>query len=174
MRGNGEVTVPTVGVGLGRTLIIWALSSSIAQAQQAAGSSDTGARQFVGTWRLVSLEGDSLSLLARRGDHPMGYLYYDATGHMAVQIQPDRSRPSWPPTRVPSQAEALEAVTGYVAYFGTYQIDSRARSVTHHREGALNLDLIDYVRRYEFDGPDRLSLMPVDRPGIRLVWERVK
>lgn len=166
--------MPSIGVTLGRIVILCALSASIAQAQKAADSSTVDARQFVGTWQLASLQGDSLSVLARRGAHPTGYLFYDSTGHMAVQIKPDRARPSWPPTRVPTPAEAFEAVNGYVAYFGTYQVDTRARTVTHHREGALNLDETDYVRRYEFDGPDRLVLTPVSRPGIRLVWVRVK
>ena len=63
---------------------------------------------------------------------------------------------------------------GYVAYFGTWSIDEQAGTVTHHREGALNFDVVDYVRRYSFDGKDHLTLAPVDRPGLSLLWERVK
>ena len=70
--------------------------------------------------------------------------------------------------------QALDVVTGYAAYFGTYSVNEKAQTVTHHREGALNLDVVDYVRRYEFDGNGRLILVPVERPGNRLVWERVK
>ena len=138
----------------------------------AARAQDSDTQRFIGTWRLVSIQGDSLSHLAR-GDHPTGYIYYDATGHMAVQIQPDRKRPSWSSTKSLSGEEAVEALTGYTAYFGTYTVDPGARTVTHHREGALNLDVVDYVRRYQFEGADRIALMPVDRPGYRLVWERV-
>lgn len=132
------------------------------------------AQKFVGTWRLVSIQADSLGALARSGNHPTGYIYYDATGHMAAQIQPDRQRPSWTPRKPPTPEQAREAVTGYTAYFGTYKVDPATRTVTHHREGALNLDVVDYVRRYEFLAGDRIALMPVDRPGLRLVWERVK
>ena len=138
------------------------------QAQQ------TDAQKFIGTWRLISIETDTLGRLARRGANPTGYIYYDATGHMAAQIQPDRKRPSWGSGKTPSGEEALEAVTGYVAYFGTFKVDPAARTVTHHREGALNFDVVDYVRRYEFLAGDQIALMPVDRPGYRLVWERVR
>jgi hypothetical protein len=61
-----------------------------------------------------------------------------------------------------------------VAYFGTYVVDEPARTVTHRREGALNFEIRDYVRRYEFIGAKRLALTLVDRPDIRLVWERVE
>ena len=129
--------------------------------------------QFIGTWRLVSLSGDSATLL-RVGRNPTGLIVYDGSNHMAVQIQPDRQRTSWSPSRSPTASEALDAVVGYVAYFGTYAVDTRSQTVTHHREGALNLDAVDYVRRYEFLPNGRLALTPVDRPGVRLVWERVK
>lgn len=129
--------------------------------------------RFVGTWRLVSFSSDSQTM-ANRGAHPVGLIIYDATGHMAVQIQPDRRRASWPQRSLPTPQQALDAVVGYTAYFGTYTIDEKAGTVTHHRQGALNFDLADYVRRYEFDSTGRLVLVPVDRPESRLVWERVK
>lgn len=127
--------------------------------------------QFIGTWRLVSIQGDSASML-NRGSRPTGYIYYDATGHMGVQIQPDRKRPSWQ-SRTPTPDQVYEAARGYTAYFGTWSLDEKAGTVTHHREGAINLDVVDYVRRYSFNG-NRLSLAPVDRPGLVLVWERVR
>lgn len=147
--------------------IFWILGVPL-QAQQG------DAQRFIGTWRLISIQGDSVTGLARRGEHPTGYIYYDATGHMAAQIQPDRKRPSWSGGKTPSGEEALDALTGYVAYFGTFKVDPAAHTVTHHREGALNFDVVDYVRRYEFLAGERIALMPVDRPGLRLVWERVK
>ena len=128
--------------------------------------------RFIGNWRLVSIQGDSVSA-RNRGARPTGYIYYDGTGHMAVQIQPDRKRPSWPGGQAPTPDQLAEAARGYTAYFGTWTVDEKAKTVTHHREGALNLDVVDYVRRYTFDG-DRLTLAPVDRPGLELVWERVK
>lgn len=149
-----------------RGLFLLAFLCSTLEAQ---GSS---ASQFVGTWRLVSVDGDSV-VRSRIGPRPTGVIMYDAAGHMAVQIQPDRRRAAWP-SGTPTAAEALDAVVGYTAYFGTYAVNDRARTVTHHREGALNLDVVDYVRRFEFQNGGRLLVLtPVDRPGLRLVWERV-
>jgi Lipocalin-like domain len=155
------------------TLVALICSTSSTSAQPASKTAGAAAH-LIGTWRLVSLQSDSASHLVNRGPHPIGLIYYDSTGHMAVQIQPDRRRASWPPTQLPSPQQAADAVNGYTAYFGTYSIDEKAHTVTHHRAGALNLDVVDYVRRYEFDGNDRLTLIPVDRPGTKLVWERVK
>jgi hypothetical protein len=127
----------------------------------------------VGTWRLISIDGDSATL-RRVGAHPTGIIIYDATKHMAAQIQPDRRRASWPWSHNPSPTEALSAIDGYTAYFGTYSVDQRAGTVTHHREAALDFDAVDYVRKYEFQPDGRLALMPLDLRGLRLVWERVK
>jgi hypothetical protein len=96
---------------------------------------------------------------------------YDATGHMAVQIQPDRRRASWSGHQ-PNAEQALDAVTGYTAYFGTYKVDEATHMLTHHREGALNFDMIDYVVAYEFDATGRLVL--TGPAGGRVVWERIK
>ena len=55
-------------------------------------------------------------------------------GHMAAQIAPDRSRPTWPTNAQPSPEQAKEAVAGYVAYFGRYEVDQRERNAKHQRE----------------------------------------
>src|SRR4030095_2948430 len=94
-------------------------------------SSGPAAGRFIGTWRLVSVQTNGKPN-PNRGVRPTGLIIYDAAGHMAVQIRPERTRPSWPPTAVPTPDQAKEAATGYTAYFGTYTIDERARTVTHH------------------------------------------
>ena len=150
-----------------------ALSLSLVTPALAGQGAASDAAKLIGTWRLVAFTSDSASM-AMRGAKPTGLLIYDATGHMAAQIAPDRRRPSWPQKQLPTPQQALDAVTGYAAYFGTYKVDAKSHMVTHHREGALNLDLVDYVRKYEFQGTDRLVLLPAERPENRLVWERVK
>src|SRR5690242_20155199 len=113
-----------------RYWVLLAVAVSSSQSLFAQGAK--AAAPFVGSWRLVSIDTDSTTA-TRLGAHPTGIIIYDQTNHMAVQIQPDRRRPSWP-SRVPTAAEALDAVVGYVAYFGTYVVDERASTVTHHRE----------------------------------------
>jgi hypothetical protein len=137
------------------------------------GAFENDAQRFVGTWRLVSFE-DNGAPGAATGDHPVGLIYYDAFGNMAAQIMPDRPRPTW--TGVPTPEQANEALTGYTAYFGTYSVDEKARTVAHHRSGSLNPGGVgvDAVRRYEFAPGERLILSPVDRPNLRITWERAR
>jgi hypothetical protein len=94
---------------------------------------------------------------------------------MAVQIMPDRDRPQWKTGESPTPEQAQEALRGYVAYFGAYSVDEKARTVSHHRKGTINAAGVgvDLVRKYEFSG-DRLILTPVDNPSSHLTWERVR
>jgi hypothetical protein len=137
------------------------------------GAPEGDAQRFVGTWRLVSFE-DEGAAGSTTGARPVGLIYYDAAGNMAAQIMPDRPRPNW--TGAPTPEQAKEALTGYTAYFGTYTVDEKARTVAHHRSGSLNPSGVgvDAVRRYEFAPGDRLILSPVDRPTLRIIWERAQ
>jgi hypothetical protein len=119
----------------------------------------------------VTIEGGTTA--ANRGARPTGLIMYDDKGYMAVQIVPDRPRPKW--TGAPTPEQALEAIRGYTAYFGTYTIDEKASTVTHHRQGMLDGGAVDYVRKFELVG-DRIMLTPVDSagPALHLTWERVK
>ena len=135
-------------------------------------SQGADAKRFIGTWRLVSITRDGKPD-PNRGEHPTGLIYYDGTGRMAVQIMPDRARPKFAGPQ-PTPDEARAALIGYTAYFGTYSVDERAHTVTHHREGNINPGALgDFVRRYEFAAGDRLILMPVESQN-RLTWERIK
>ncbi len=131
------------------------------------------AKRFVGTWKLVSFESAESNPL--RDGHPIGLIHYDAAGNMSVQIMPDRDRPKWKQGESPTPEQAKEAITGYVAYFGTYTVDEKARTVSHHRKGTINAGGVgvDLVRQYELTG-DRLILTPVDTPSTHLTWERVR
>lgn len=128
-------------------------------------------KPFVGSWRLVSIEGGTNT--SNRGRHPTGVIMYDAQGYMAAQIMPDRPRQKW--TGTPTPEQALEAMRGYTAYFGTYTIDEKAGTVTHHRQGMLDGGVVDFVRKFELVG-DRITLTPVggDGPPAHLTWERMK
>ena len=128
---------------------------------------------FVGSWRLVSIVGGDNP--TNRGTTPTGIIMYDAHGNMAVQIVPDRPRPTY--TGTPTAEQAAERMRGYTAYFGTYTIDEKAGTVTHHRQGMLDAGVVDFVRAFELtpDG-NRITLTPVGGTGSRtdLTWERVR
>jgi hypothetical protein len=144
----------------------------IGDASSQSAAKGDAAKRFIGTWRLVSItENGRMDL--HRGRRPTGLIYYDANGYMAVQIMPDRPRPKYAGAS-PTPDEAKAAISGYTAYFGTYTIDERARTVTHHRTGDINPGPFgDFVRRYEFASGDRLILRPVETTNA-LTWERIK
>jgi hypothetical protein len=137
------------------------------------GTSQTELRKpFIGSWRLVSIEGGNSP--ATRGSKPTGIIMYDAHGNMAAQIQPDRQRPTY--TGTPSVEQMAERMRGYTAYFGTYTIDEKAGTVTHHRQGMLDAGAVDFVRKFELtpDG-NRITLTPVGTSTpTHLTWERVR
>ncbi len=106
-----------------------------------------------------------------QGAHPRGIIMYEANGYMACQVAPDREV-----RRAGDKVSAEEAraqLEGYVAYFGTWSVDERARTVTHHRQASVQPgDKGDVVRSYEFNG-DRLILRPIGTK-TEVYWERIK
>jgi len=137
-------------------------------------SRGNAAKRFIGSWRLVSIV-ENGQPDPNRGAHPTGLIYYDGSGQMAVQIMPERPRPKYASSE-PTPDEARAAVIGYGAYFGTYTLDERVRTVTHHRQGSINPGDVGVpaVRRYEFAPGDRLILTPLENPTRHLTWERIK
>jgi len=128
------------------------------------------ARRIVGVWRYVGTWIDGKPR-ANRGSNPKGFIFYTESGAMAAQIAPDRVNPMAGAEPTPEEAKA--ALADYVSYFGTYSIDERAGTITHHREASVQPGpLIDYVRSYELKG-DRLILRPVGTKQ-EVVWERIK
>ena len=128
------------------------------------------AQRFVGIWRYVGTWIDGKPR-PNRGANPKGYIFYAASGEMAAQIAPDRENRMAGPTPTPEEAKA--ALADYVSYFGTWTLDERAGTVTHHRVASVQPGpLTDYVRTYEFKG-DRLILRPVGTTQ-EVVWERMK
>lgn len=165
-------------------LVAAALAAGIGISAQSAPPSQD-AKRLIGTWKLIGYDSSDAESQQVRGAKPNGLIYYDNTGHMAVQISPDRARRKFtgPVSGIftgprPTADEALDAVMGYGAYFGTYSVDERAKTVTHKRQGNLNPNgLGDFVRRYEFRGDDVVVLTPLNDTNlrsVRLSWERLK
>lgn len=119
------------------------------------------AKRFIGTWRIIS-------------DTQTGLMYYDSLGNMAAQVMPRRVRQKFAGAQ-PTPEEAKDALTGYLAYFGTYTVDERARMISHHRLGNINPGQIgdDAVRGYQFASDDRLILTPAGSTN-QIIWERLK
>ena len=122
--------------------------------------SNGAAGRFHGAWRYAGTMIDG-QFRTDRGGAPVGIIIYDPSGHMSVQIMPDREQRKTAP------------VSSFLSYFGSYTIDQSAQTVTHHREGDLRTDApIDVVRQYKFEG-DRLILSPVGSTQD-IIWERIR
>ena len=134
---------------------------------QSGAEAQTGVRdRLIGAWHLVWLEEQGadgkMARLERKGT-----LLYTSDGHMSVQIM-------LPDEKAQTQGGPVQyEQNGYEAYYGTYQIDERAQTVTHHVEGALVRTLIgnDLTRVYQFSG--KQLVLKSSRPDEHwtIAWE---
>ncbi len=149
---------------------------------------DDFTRKFVGSWRLVSIEGNPPGRPFVY-DRPTGLLMYDSAGHMCVNIVLKANRKPFVPFAkgflTATTEEKAAAFDSYAAYFGTFTIDAHAGTVTHHLEDNLVPGRrTDNVRWFEFQGDNRLYLIPTEdgNGGVlarkdatyKLLWERSK
>ena len=137
-------------------------------------------RKFVGSWKLISIEGPNQT----RAGRPVGMITYDSTGHMSVHIVRG-DRPAFPNGRVKAtDKEKAAAFDTYTAYYGTYTFEPGNHIVIHHLEGSLSPGQIgqDNIRYFDLEG-NRLTLsIANDGKGGRLTrkdtvthltWEKI-
>ena len=172
--------------------LVMGLGTTTLGARQPTAGTVTG-QLLVGVWDLVSYEDHRPSgeVLKWWGQHPSGVLTYSPSGRMAVQFMRD-PRPTFAAGRVwgpdnqkllpaASAPEIRDAFAGYYAYFGTYQVDARAQTVTHHISGSLRSHEVgaDYVRPFKLSGNQLVLRYPVTADDgetrIRIVvWRRAE
>lgn len=129
---------------------------------------------FTGMWRLAGATRNGVPH-PDRGTGSTGCIVYHESGTMAVQVMPGHDRPKFKDAEAPTPEEALAALRGYIAYFGTWDVDPGSRTVIHHRKGSLNPTTIKpVIRRFEFENDDRVTLNPLEHPANKITWERVK
>lgn len=184
-------SVLVVGLLLSCTVLLLVLVAHTGPATAKPAMRTSVQDQLIGSWRLVSREthktnGELLpdpNLAAT----PMGFLVYDATGHVAAQLSRrgrtvemlgDDCKIAVATKSTPNTAQTI---LGYDAYFGTVTVHEKEGFVTHHLESALFPGDIghDINRNFKLSG-DRLTLSfdtttqdgtPITRS---LVWERIK
>jgi hypothetical protein len=146
-------------------------------------AADTAAdlqKKFVGSWRLVSIEGLNQIVKGK----PSGIIMYDNTGHMSVQVTLG-DKPVFPALGAKAtEHEKAAAFDNYIAYYGTYTFEPENGIVIHHLEGSHVPSQIgqDNIRYFEFSG-NRLTLSVAnDGKGGRLAradssahvtWEKI-
>ena len=159
------------------------LALSLALAGATAFAADSAAnlqKKFVGSWKLISIEGPNQT----RTDKAFGIIMYDNTGRMAVQIVREE-RPAFPDGRAKAKdKDKAAAFDTYTAYYGTYTFEPKNGIVIHHLEGSIVPGQIgqDNIRYFELKG-NRLTLSVAnDGKGGRLsrqeatrhlIWEKI-
>ncbi len=129
-------------------------------------SSDGDRDQFVGAWRLASLEQQGADGKMHRIDC-CGMFVFTHDGHASVQVMEHE-----PPTQTPAGPEQYSQ-GGYEASYGRYDVNERAHTFTFHVEGALVRTLIgkDLMRAYEFSGKQLIVKSTRPNEHWRVVWE---
>ena len=137
---------------------------------------------MVGTWRLLECYGkwSDGRISYPYGDKPEGQLIYDGHGNFSGQIA-GSGRPAFETGNLlkGTPEEIKTAFEGYIAYYGTYEVDESKGQVTHHVQSALFPNWIGDIqtRNFEFEGKKlRLNTQPIkgSRADLTntLLWER--
>jgi hypothetical protein len=143
-------------------------------------------KKFIGVWKLISGESrDKVTGVVRYpwGTKPVGRLAYDDGGRVFAQLMnPDRrsvgrmaNRDAAAAIETASAEEMREILTGFNAYFGTFDVDEPDRTVIHHLQSALIPSWVgtDQRRKYEFSGSNQLIMFnTASQAAFRLVWQR--
>jgi hypothetical protein len=139
--------------------------------------------QFVGTWKLLSFEFRRADggVLYPLGEDAVGRLMYDAKGNMSVHLMSLHRAPFAAKDQLKGTSEEIKsALEGFIAYFGSVDVNEEEGAVVHHVEGSLFPNLIgkDQKRFFKFHG-SRLELTAPAKPwggepmtGV-LIWERM-
>lgn len=131
--------------------------------------------QLAGTWTLVSYE---VGVTHPMGQDAVGLLIYGADGRMSLQImRPDRPKFRSDGSKeggyeVGNAQETTSAFRGYIAYFGTYDVEEKERFVTHHIEGSLFPNWVGRNQIEFFELSDNQLTWGLD--PIRYTWRRIK
>jgi Lipocalin-like domain len=142
--------------------------------------------QLVGLWRLARIEvkraDGTTTADPDFGPNTIGYLSYDQTGHVSVQIMnPDL--PKWKDEDHPTASEAISTIEhGFTAYAGTYEVHEAEGYIVHHPELASTPNYVGQIwkRKFVIEGGRLLRLTPPVFKSVSgelidetLVWERV-
>ncbi|HEY2121635.1 MAG TPA: lipocalin-like domain-containing protein [Candidatus Acidoferrum sp.] len=153
-------------LSLGLVSVLVAMTAMTLSGTQNRGGNEGVKDQFVGAWRLASLEGEGADGKVHRSDST-GMLVFTRDGHMSVQVMERNPQP-----QTPAGPEQYSQ-GGYEASFGRYEIDESARTFTFHVDGALVRTLIgkDLPRSFEFSGKQLIVKSTRPDEHWRVAWE---
>ena len=164
------------------TLIV-VLMSGIAAVTLWAGQRQTAEQvkqRLVGSYKLISYISYDQNGVASKLPYAAGQISYDAANRMSAQLMRDPAASPQPDAgRGAANGRGGGTNSGYIAYFGHYEIDVEKGIVTHYVEESVSSNMVGQgmPRYYEFS-PDGASLFLMvkngDRVTGRLQWDRYK
>jgi hypothetical protein len=163
-------------------LLSAALLSGAMTGHSKAQSAADAARQFAGTWRLVSWTQRLADGTTRPDPRNVGYLIYGDAGYMCYSSMAANRTP-WRSLNNPTPDEALAAMgVPYNAYCARVEIHAAEGFVLHHVEVDKAPNMIGRARKrwFTFQGTNRLALRmdasELTPPVVEstLLWERVQ
>ena len=145
----------------------WMLVSVATPGVSQSGAKESVRDKLIGSWRLAWVEEQAADGKMFRAEQT-GVIMYARDGHMAVQIMLPEGK------NAPENNPVKYDQGSYEAYYGTYDVDEVAHTVTHHVEGALVRSLIgkSLTRVYRLEG--KQLMLKSSRPDEHwtIVWER--
>jgi hypothetical protein len=138
--------------------------------------------QLLGTWKLVSIEDTmtdgKVQPSAQFGSHPNGFIMYEPDGHMCATIA-NGDRPAWKDPAKPTDAEKIAYYDTFIAYCGSFKLDSATSTVTHYPSVAWTPAYVGSTQQRPFRLEGNRLIITATR-GISntaiqkrvLVWER--
>ena len=114
------------------------------------------ANQFIGTWNLIKWTAKQADgeVFYPFGEDAVGQIWYDAKGQVMVEImKKERKLFASDSFMQGTVDEIVDAYNGFVAYCGTYDIDTMAKQVIHHIKICSFPNWVgqDQVRYYDFE-----------------------
>jgi hypothetical protein len=140
------------------------------------------ARQFVGTWRLVSWTQRLADGTTRPDPRNVGYLIYSDAGYMCYGSMAANRR-AWASDNSPTPAEALATMgVPFNSYCAQVEVHADEGFVLHRVQVDKSPNMIGRTRKrwFTFQGTNRLALRmdptELSPPVVEstLVWERVQ
>jgi Lipocalin-like domain len=152
-----------------KTAVCVAICMILAAAMPGVSQSDAkeSARdKLIGSWRLAWDEEEGADGKMFRPEQA-GVIMYTRDGHMAVQIMLPEGTNSKGSNPVKYDRGSYEA------YYGTYDVDEAAHTVTHHVQGALVRSLIgkNLTRVYRFEGKQLILKSSRADEHWTIAWE---
>jgi hypothetical protein len=138
--------------------LVLSLSCGLSGHASTAQNRDGALKQILGAWQLesrtVRKSTGEVLLDPVLGRQPAGSLFYDASGRMMLQMmRQERAQAISAPSNA-QDAKNPRIVLGYDAYFGTFSVNEREGTITHHVEGSLFPEDLgkDFRRFFKVEG----------------------